>query len=101
MVPVVSPLRVDLIGGEIAIAWNDGRESFIGLEKLRRQCPCAACGGEPNVLGQVERPRVSYGPSSFELRSYQFVGGYAFQPKWNDGHDSGLYPFALLRALSA
>jgi DUF971 family protein len=101
MAALLSPLRVDLIGHEIAVAWNDGSESFIELEKLRRHCPCAACGGEPDVLGHVERPRVSYGPGSFELRSYQFVGGYAFQPKWNDGHESGLYPFKLLRALSA
>jgi DUF971 family protein len=42
---------------------------------------------------------VSYGPHSFELRSFHFVGGYALQPVWNDGHDSGLYPFRLLRAL--
>jgi DUF971 family protein len=42
---------------------------------------------------------VSYGPPSFELRGFHFVGGYAFQPTWNDGHDSGLYPFRLLRAV--
>ena len=95
------PARVDVIGGELAISWPDGAESFIPLEKLRRQCPCAACKGEPDVLGRGENPRVSYGPHSFELRSWQLIGGYAFQPKWNDGHDTGLYPFALLRALSA
>ena len=53
------------------------------------------------MLGQVERPHVSYGPRSFELRDFRFIGGYAWQPVWNDGHDSGLYSFALLRALGA
>jgi DUF971 family protein len=94
------PSRIDLIGHELAVAWPDGAESFIPLEKLRRNCPCAACGGEPDVLGEVDRPRVSYGPHSFELRSFKFIGSYAFQPTWNDGHETGLYPFALLRALA-
>jgi DUF971 family protein len=95
----LQPERVEVIGQELAVAWNDGSESFIALETLRRACPCAACGGEPDVLGRVARPVVQYGPQSFELRAFHFVGGYAFQPTWNDGHDSGLYPFRHLRAL--
>jgi DUF971 family protein len=94
------PLRVDVIGDELALAWSDGKESYIGLEKLRRACPCATCGGEPDVLGQVQRPLVSYGPHSFELRNFRLVGGYALQPTWNDGHNTGLYTFRQLRALN-
>jgi DUF971 family protein len=93
------PLRVDVIGRELAVAWSDGKESYIGLEKLRRACPCATCGGEPDVLGKVQRPLVSYGPPSFVLRGFRLVGGYALQPTWNDGHDTGLYTFRQLRAL--
>ena len=95
------PTRIDVLGHELAIAWNDGRESYIPLEKLRRACPCASCGGEPDVLGHVVRPEVSYGPSSFELRDFHLVGGYALQPAWNDGHNTGLYTFRQLRALDA
>jgi DUF971 family protein len=94
-----TPTRVDVIGHELAIAWNDGTESFIALETLRRHCPCAACGGEPDVMGHVVRPNVSYGPKSFELRDFHLVGGYALQPTWNDGHNTGLYPYRMLRAL--
>jgi len=93
------PLRSEIIGNDLALAWSDGGESFIPLEKLRRNCPCAACGGEPDVLGKVIRPHVSYGPQSFTLRGFRFVGGYALQPAWNDGHDTGLYTFRLLRSL--
>jgi DUF971 family protein len=99
MQPVLQPLRAEVIGNELAVAWNDGVENFFPLEKLRRYCPCAACGGEPDVMGNVERPHVSYGPHSFELRTFRIVGGYALQPVWNDGHDSGLYSFRYLRAL--
>jgi DUF971 family protein len=95
----LQPSRVEVIGQELAVAWNDGRESFIPLEKLRRACPCAACGGEPDVMGNVDRPHVSYGPHSFELRDFRFVGGYALQPIWNDGHETGLYTFRQLRSL--
>lgn len=95
----LSPTRIDVLGHELAIAWSDGKESFIPLEKLRRACPCATCGGEPDVLGRVERPHVSYEPKSFELRGIQPVGGYALQPTWNDGHNTGLYTFRQLRAL--
>lgn len=93
------PLRAEVIGSEFALVWSDGRETYIPLEALRRACPCASCGGEPDVMGGVVRPEVSYGPQSFELRSFNFVGGYALQPKWNDGHDTGLYTFRQLRAL--
>ena len=93
------PSRIEVIGHELAIAWNDGAESFLPLEKLRHACPCATCGGEPDVMGHVDRPTVSYGPQSFELRSFQLVGGYALQPTWNDGHNTGLYTFRQLRAL--
>jgi DUF971 family protein len=96
----LQPARIDLIGNELAVAWNDGQESFFELEKLRRACPCAACGGEPDVMGHVDRPHVSYGPQSFELRSFQMVGGYAIQPTWNDGHNTGLYSYRYLRALN-
>ena len=94
-----TPTRAEVIGNELAIAWSDGAESFINLETLRRYCPCATCGGEPDVMGKVQRPHVSYGPQSFELRDFKLVGGYALQPAWGDGHNTGLYTFRQLRAL--
>jgi len=97
----LTPSNIQPIGDEIAIAWNDGMESFLKLESLRRACPCAGCGGEPDVLGHVVRPEVKYTPASFRLRRYQIVGGYALQPTWEDGHSTGLYSFAYLRRLAA
>ncbi|MDQ6859542.1 MAG: DUF971 domain-containing protein [Verrucomicrobiota bacterium] len=91
---------VQMIGAELAIRWTDGEESFLPLEFLRRGCPCAACGGEPDVLGNVVRPQVSYTPQSFELRGWDFIGGYALQPRWADGHRTGLYSYQYLRRLA-
>jgi len=95
----LAPLQLQPIGEELAIAWNDDTETYLPLAFLRRHCPCAACGGEPDVMGRVEQPEVSHTPASFRLRSYQIIGGYAFQPTWEDGHNTGLYPFAYLKRL--
>jgi DUF971 family protein len=95
----LEPTNIQQIGDELAIAWNDGTESFFKLETLRRACPCAACGGEPDVLGNVSRSHVSYTDKSFQLPGFDLVGGYALQPHWADGHSSGIYSFTYLRRL--
>ena len=96
----LEPANVQQIGNELAIRWNDGTESYLDLQFLRRACPCAACGGEPDVLGNVIRPEVSYAENSFELAGFQIVGGYALQPVWRDGHNTGIYSFQYLRRLA-
>lgn len=96
----LEPTNVQQIGNELAIQWNDGSESYLDLQFLRRACPCAACGGEPDVLGNVMRPNVSYSDNSFDLVGFAIVGGYAIQPRWADGHETGIYSFQYLRRLS-
>jgi DUF971 family protein len=95
----LEPTNIQQIGDELAIVWNDGEESFFKLENLRRACPCAACGGEPDVLGNIFRPNVSYNDRSFQLAGFEIIGGYAVQPRWADGHISGIYSFTYLRRL--
>lgn len=95
----LAPTNIQQIGDELAIAWNDSTESFFKLENLRRACPCAACGGEPDVLGNLSRPDVSYTDKSFQLLGFDLVGGYALQPRWADGHSSGIYSFTYLGRL--
>lgn len=85
--------------GELALSWNDGVEQYLPLELLRRACPCAVCCGEPDVIGRGEAPARNYKENSFELKSYDFVGGYALLFKWADGHASGIYSYKLLRSL--
>ena len=94
------PTSVQKIGEELAIAWSDGTESYLPLEGLRRKCPCAACEGEPDVTGAVNKPVKNYGPGCFDLAGWQMIGGYAIQPRWGDGHNTGLYTYAFLRSLS-
>jgi DUF971 family protein len=97
---MLEPTNIQQIGDELAISWNDGTESFFDLETLRRVCPCAGCGGEPDVLGRISRPQVNYTEKSFQLVSFDLVGGYALQPRWADGHGTGIYSFTYLRRLA-
>ena len=96
----LEPTNIQQIGNELAIQWNDGTESYLDLQFLRRACPCAACGGEPDVLGNIMRPNVSFSDNSFELTGFEIVGGYAIQPRWADGHGTGIYSFQYLRRIS-
>ena len=96
----LEPTNIQQIGNELAIQWNDGTESYLDLQLLRRACPCAVCGGEPDVLGNIMRPNVSYSDNSFELVGFEIVGGYAIQPRWADGHSTGIYSFQYLRRLA-
>jgi DUF971 family protein len=92
------PLDLQPIGDELAIKWEDGSESFIRLEKLRRCCPCAGCKGEMDIMGNVyKNPAKPLPPQAFQLVRLERVGGYAIRPIWADGHATGLFSFDYLR----
>ncbi|MFM7100663.1 MAG: DUF971 domain-containing protein [Verrucomicrobiota bacterium] len=95
------PTDLQPIGKELAIRWSDGSESFVALEILRRFCPCAGCLGEKDIFGTVYKaPDRPYGPQAFELRQLRPVGGYAVQPVWGDGHQTGLYTWEWLERVA-
>lgn len=96
-----APEHMERVGDFFAVRWKDGTESFIGLEDLRRACPCARCSGEPDVTGAVRMPAQvqQYTPGSFDLTGFTPVGAYAIALSWADGHDTGIFSWALLREL--
>jgi DUF971 family protein len=89
-----------IVGEELAIRWSDRRESYFGLEQLRRRCPCAQCAGEKGILGEIYRSETRLSPESFRLLKCAVVGGYAIQPEWADRHSSGIYSFDYLRSIN-
>lgn len=98
----MQPLDVQVIGEEIAIKWQDGSENYIPLEKFRRACPCAACKGEGDIMGNLYKgPEQTLTALSFQLRQLNRVGTYAVQPVWADGHASGIYSFDYVRHVAA
>ena len=95
------PKDIQQIGGELAIKWNDGNESFIPLEKLRHRCPCAGCQGETDIMGNLyKNPEQKLSSRAFELVRIANVGGYAIQPSWADGHATGIFSFEYLKRIA-
>jgi DUF971 family protein len=89
------------IGEELAIKWEDGAESFIPFEKLRRACPCAGCKGEVDVMGNLyKNPEQPLSASAFQLVRIEPIGSYGVQPVWADGHATGIYSFDYLRRVA-
>jgi len=96
------PADIQILGDELAVKWDDGSESYVTLEKLRRACPCAGCKGEMDVMGNLYRnPAQPLPPQAFQLVQIASVGGYAVQPTWADGHNTGIYSFDYLRSVAA
>jgi len=90
-----SPILVTPIMEEklLRILWDDDYLNDYPFGFLRGWCPCAACqghGGERHFI-HVEDP---------QLVSVGMVGNYALNPRWSDGHETGLYTFEYLRNLS-
>lgn len=92
------PIRQELIGDQLVIVWEDQHESYYSGEALRRNCPCAYCAGEADLLGRVTRgiaPR--YTQRSFEIGSLEPAGNYGVQIRFADGHAYGIWSWERLR----
>ncbi len=81
---------------QLYIQWNNQKESFYNLKKLRFACPCARCIDEwtGNKLIHLKSIDDSVKP----VRIYS-VGLYALAIDWSDSHKSGIYSYSYLHSL--
>ncbi len=95
------PLSYHTFGDYLAFTWQDGHESLLSQERLRRACPCANCRGEPDLLGRRLMPanKTALTAQSYRLSGLKPVGNYALQLFWADGHSTGIYTYDYLRSL--
>jgi DUF971 family protein len=82
----------------MVIAWEDGHRSSYAAERLRWACPCAECRGEAGSPGRLARVKT-LDANELRVQNVALVGQYALQIAFESGHSTGLYTFALLRAL--
>ena len=87
------------IGTEIAIAWDDGSESFIPMEKLRAASPSAENTGEADLLGHIHGGTNQKEFPGVTVKGWNIVGNYALQFQFSDGHNTGIYPYDFLHRL--
>lgn len=90
------------------VEWKDGHVSWYPYTYLRQMCPCAECaivrhkGRDVHSLfapqgdGDVTLIEVS---DDIQPLDVQLVGRYALQFSWSDGHNTGIYPFEVLREI--
>jgi DUF971 family protein len=93
----VSAVDVD-VEREVAvtITFDDGAVCRYDLVDLRRACPCATCRGLRDA-GQESWPRPG-SPEPLTVVDAELVGAWGMSFTWNDGHDTGIYPWEALRS---
>jgi DUF971 family protein len=80
----------------LIVTWKDGTTSEIEWKKLRDHCPCADCA---ELHGPADSLKLNLAPN-YNLASVGYIGNYAVQPRWGDGHDAGLFSWNYLRELA-
>ncbi len=94
------PKDIQIIGNELAVIWSDGEEGFIEFSKLRAASPSAETAGERDIFGTQYGGESGKDYSKVEVLSWKYIGGYAVQFQFSDGHRTGLYSFEYLRKLT-
>ncbi len=84
-------------GARLSLAWEDGARTAATAQRLRQQCPCAACVDEWTHQRTLDPNRV---PTDLRIQALQPVGNYALTLTFSDGHGTGIYPWPLLRDIT-
>lgn len=96
-------ITIDRPNGLLIIDWLDGVHCEYPLAGVRYVCPCAECRGGHEFMGQpIDPADIQKTPPpgvSTEVVGAKFVGDYAIQIEWADGHSAGIYGWTLLRPL--
>jgi DUF971 family protein len=96
--PPPTTVELDRAAG-LTIGWEDGTGTHFDLPTLRINCPCAECRGlRERGLPIWPKPGV---PPVLEALGAELVGGWGLSLRWNDGHDTGIYAWGMLRAWAA
>ncbi len=78
----------------IEIEWADGHKTSYSTRQLRQICPCAQCVDELTGVRTLVTELV---PVDLVHNQVTMVGNYAISLLFSDGHQTGIYPFRMLR----
>ena len=78
------------------IEWGDAAVSELEPRTLRLLCPCAGCVDELTGARTLRPETVD---EDVYPTAIHYVGRYALQFVWSDGHSTGIYTFEYLREL--
>ena len=94
------PVSIDISNSDqkLEIEWADGHYSEFTLFGLRKNCPCVECRGGHSQMGKFEPQLFLVDPiREFRVVSAEQIGNHALKITWDDGHNSGMYRWDLLR----
>lgn len=89
-------LRLNKAGDELTVVFDDGETYALPAEYLRVMTGSAEDRGH----GSGPRPPIP-GKKAVRIATIHPVGRYAVRLAFDDGHDTGLYSWDLLRELGA
>ena len=89
--PQPTEIRYDRADRSLTVRFDDGAAFSFSAEFLRTQSPSAEVRGHH----AGERVLVA-GKKTVGIKAIEPVGNYAIQIVFDDGHDTGLYSWALL-----
>jgi DUF971 family protein len=84
-----TPMAIDATPNGLHVRWTDGSTN-LSAAVLRSACRCGRCRGQ-----QIELDKALL------LVNVEPAGAYGLQLIFSDGHDRGIYPWPMLRGLSA
>eukprot|EP00808_Paulinella_micropora_P002588 g63528.t1 len=92
-----TPPSIVYEGGEVKVTKADGSVFRLNARAMRLACSCALCRDEMTgeSLLRPERVKADVRPNELHPR-----GNYAVAVVWSDGHNSSIYPWDKLEALS-
>ena len=94
--PTPTQLTVHRGSRELEVSFDDGATFRIAFELLRVYSPSAEVRG--HGPGQET---LQTGKRAVQIDALDPVGNYAVQPRFSDGHDTGIYTWAYLYELGA
>ncbi len=100
------PTKIELTDDDgVMFEWSDAQRQVYTFRQLRDACPCATC----RETRQQPKPAASdplavistVEAQPLKILEIKPVGRYAYTIRFSDGHDTGIYPFAMLRELGS
>ena len=79
---------------QVRIEWSDGHETVYTAGQLRAICPCARCVDEMSGVRTHDPASV---PADLTQKDLTMVGNYAISLQFSDTHNTGIFPFTMLR----
>ena len=80
----------------LRIRWKDGAVHEYVPREVRLLCPCAGCVDEMTGVRTLRPEMVD---EHVYPTAIHYVGRYALQFVWSDGHSTGIYTWEYLREL--